>query len=342
MHKRAADEPVIDVIAVGGNLLLPPSRAGHGVAEQRRNARLIAAGIAEVVTTGARVVVTHGNGTQVGAMLLRSEYSAGRVYAEPLDFCVAATQGEIGYVLEDALRVELWRTTAPYPVVTLLTQVLVSPEAELQRPTKPIGPAYSERAAREKAAELGWKICGDDAHGYRRIVPSPAPLKIVQELAIRTLLQNGFVVVALGGGGIPVTWTDGQLRGTETVVDKDASSALLAAHLGADTLVFLTGTDCVYLDYDSDHPRPIETVTAAEMRRYLEAGEFHAGSMGPKVEAALAFISNGGRRAIIASPADLHGALEGRSGTCIAAAHDRREVVKQSADSDGRVEPIGR
>ena len=263
-------------------------------------------------------MITHGNGPQVGAALLRSERASDQVYAHSLDVCGATTQGEIGYLLQQSMHNALSEANLTRPVVTVLSQVVVrGDDPALSHPTKPIGPFYSRADAETKKRQLGWTIVEDAARGYRRVVPSPEPVEIIEEDVIRVLLSQGVLVIAIGGGGIPVVREGGCLAGIEAVIDKDRASALLAARLGVDLLVISTDADRVYLDYRRPGQRPVDRATAAEMERHLEAGQFPAGNMGPKIESALRFLRSGGSEVIITSSDRLCEAVTGTSGTHI-------------------------
>ncbi len=303
------------LIAVGGNSLIRAGEKGT-IAEQLANARRTATAIVAMMGAGDRVVVTHGNGPQVGAALLRSERASDQVYGLPLDVCGATTQSEIGYLLQQSLGNELARAGMAVPVATVVTQVVVSADdPALSRPTKPIGPFYTLEDAGERRARLGWQIVEDAARGWRRVVGSPEPLVIVEEQVIRRLLDSGVLVIALGGGGIPVVERDGGLHGIEAVIDKDRASALLAGRLGVERFVISTDADFVYLDYRKPSQRPLATVRADELERHLAAGQFPPGNMGPKVESVLRFIRGGGREAIITSIEHIRAAVAGRTGT---------------------------
>jgi len=303
------------LIAVGGNSLIRAGEKG-AIPEQLGNARRTAAAVVRLIAGGWRVVVTHGNGPQVGAALLRSERAAGQVYGHPLDVCDATTQGEIGYLLQQSLHNELAAAGIDRPVATVLTQVVVAADdPAMQKPTKPIGPFYSREEAEERRARLGWAIVEDAARGYRRVVPSPEPLEIVEAEVVRDLLERGVLVVAVGGGGIPVVRREGRLEGLEAVIDKDRASALLAARLGVDRFVISTDVDRVYLDYKQPGQRALARVTAAELDGYYRAGHFPPGNMGPKIESALRFLAGGGREVIITSFAHLEAAFAGAAGT---------------------------
>jgi len=307
------------LLAVGGNSLIRAGEKGN-VAEQFGNARRTAVEIAGLICAGYRVVLTHGNGPQVGAALLRSERAASQVPGHPLDVCDAATQGEIGYILQQSLINELSRAGLKVPVVTVLTQCVVSADdPAMQYPSKPIGPFYSRADAEERKRAFGWQIVEDAARGYRRIVPSPDPIEIVELEVIRDLVNDGVLVIACGGGGIPVVRSGSGLQGVEAVIDKDRASALLASSLSVDLFAISTDTDFVYLDYRKPTQRPLTYVTAAELEAYAKAGHFPPGNMGPKIESILRFLRNGGREAVITSYEYLTRAVAGLAGTHILA-----------------------
>lgn len=305
------------LVAIGGNSLIRATERGT-IAEQRANARRTADQLARLLTRGARLVLTHGNGPQVGADLLRSEIASDQAPPLPLDVCVAATQGEIGYVLAQALRESLYDLRIDTPIATIVTQIVVDErDPAFARPSKPIGPFYDADEARRRAHEFGWTLIEDARRGFRRVVPSPEPLAIVEIEAIRRLSASGVVVIAAGGGGIPVAQRHGQRAGVEAVIDKDRASALLARELGADTLLISTDVPNVYLNYRRPDQTPLGQLTASDAQRYLDAGHFPPGSMGPKIEAALRFLRDGGRVAIITSPERMLAALDGSAGTRI-------------------------
>jgi carbamate kinase len=307
------------LLAVGGNSLIRAGEKGT-IAEQLANARRTAAEIVKLVGDGYRIVITHGNGPQVGAALLRSERGASQVPGHPLDVCDACTQGEIGYLLQQSLETELHLARLDVPVVTLLTQVLVSlDDPAMQRPTKPIGPFYSRADAEERQRMFGWQIVEDAARGYRRVVPSPEPLAVLELEVIRDLVDRGVLVIACGGGGIPVVWENGRLRGVEAVIDKDRASALLAARLGSDLFVISTDTDYVYVDYKKATQRALRVVSPSELQKFADAGHFPPGNMGPKVESVLRFLKQGGWEAIITSDVNLSRAVAGLAGTRVSA-----------------------
>ncbi len=306
------------VIAIGGNSLIRDSRH-MTVLDQYRAAGETAHHIASLVRDGWRIVITHGNGPQVGFILLRSELARDVLHQVPLESCVADTQGAIGYQIQQTLENELRRRRMARPVATVVTQVEVSPrDPAFRNPTKPIGPFYSREDAAMHTEKDGWILKEDAGRGWRRVVPSPRPLAIVEEPVIREMLKRGIVVIAVGGGGIPVIRRrDGLFRGCAAVIDKDAASALLAARLAADTLVISTGVDKVAIRFGRPDQVELDRMTAAEARRHLRDGQFPAGSMGPKIEAALYFLRRGGRRVIITQPHLLEAAIRGRTGTTI-------------------------
>ena len=305
------------LVAVGGNSLIRAGEKGT-IAEQLANTRRTAVAIVGLIRLGYRLVITHGNGPQVGAQLLRSERASDVAYGQTLDVCGAASQGEIGYLLAQSLRNELAAQSIEVPVVSLVTQTLVSADdPAMQHPSKPIGPFYSKADAEDKRRQLGWSIVEDAARGYRRVVPSPEPVEIVELDAIRSLMEKGALVVSVGGGGVPVVSDHGELHGVEAVIDKDRASALLAAELGVDWFVISTDTDYVYLIYKKPGQTPLTLVTAEEMKKHLLDGHFPPGNMGPKVESVLRFLESGGREAVITSFEHLCEAVMGSAGTHI-------------------------
>jgi carbamate kinase len=311
--------PKTALVAVGGNSLIRAGETGT-VTEQLANARRTARAMVGLIRLGYRLVITHGNGPQVGAQLLRSERASDVVYGQTLDVCGAASQGEIGYLLEQSLRNELSDAGMDTPVVSLVTQTVVSPDdPAMQRPSKPIGPFYSRSEAEQRKRQLGWHIIEDAARGYRRVVPSPEPLEIVELDVIRSLMKLGVLVVSTGGGGIPVMRVGRQLQGVEAVIDKDRASALLASELAVDLLAISTDTDYVYLSYKKPDQQPLMWVTAAQLEEYHRAGHFPPGSMGPKVESAIQFLRRGGKQAVITTFDLLCDAVAGRAGTRIVA-----------------------
>lgn len=308
--------PPTVLIAIGGNALVRPSEAPTASAERTRVAETCRA-IGDVVSNGWRVVMTHGNGPQVGAALLRSERAAGEAYPLSLDLCVASTQGEVGYLLQQGLGSELAARGVRRSIATVVTQVVVDRhDPAFARPTKPIGPFYSVADLGVHRAR-GWTLVEEPPHGWRRVVPSPEPLEIVEESVIRALVDANVAVITLGGGGIPVVRDAYCLTGVDAVVDKDLASALLAKRLQVDRLILATDIDRIYLDFGTPKARGLDEVTVEDLRRYAAAGQFPAGSMGPKVDAVLRFVESFAREAIVCSLDQLRATLAGHAGTRI-------------------------
>jgi carbamate kinase len=305
------------VVAIGGNSLIRPGEKGT-LEEQRRNLQTTCEGIAAVIAAGYSTVVTHGNGPQVGDALLRSELAASQAEPLPMDACVAETQGSIGYLLQQALQETLPRRGLRRPVVTMVTQVLVSRrDPAFRNPSKPVGPFYNPDEAERRRRTLGWQMVEDPPHGFRRVVPSPEPKEIMELPAMQAALHSDALVIACGGGGIPVIFRRDRLVGIDAVIDKDRASALLAWELEAQLFLISTGVAQVALNYGTPDQRPLECLTAIQARRYLREGQFPAGSMGPKIEAALAYLERGGKLVIITSPENISEALHGMAGTRI-------------------------
>ncbi len=268
---------------------------------------------------GYRVLVTHGNGPQVGFILLRSELAKDKLHQVPLANCVADTQGSIGMQIAQSLRNAFVRKGKERDVAAIVTQVVVDPEdPSFRNPSKPIGPFMSEAEAKLHEEKDGWIVAEEATRGWRRVVPSPKPLEIIELPTIRTLLDSGTLVVAAGGGGIPVIYKpDGDLRPRPAVIDKDAASCLLARELHASVLIFSTDVDKAALNFGTEKQQDLDRVTVAECRQHLEDGHFAAGSMRPKIEAALEFLEAGGDEVIITQPHLIGGALRGIHGTHI-------------------------
>src|SRR5512147_1686138 len=304
------------LITLGGNAILPARGTGT-FEEQCAITRLTMQPIAALIRDGTEVVLSHGNGPIVGNILIRNEAARDQIPPMPLDVCGADSQGGIGYMMQNLLQNELRRAGLERPVTTLITQVVVDErDPAFRRPTKPIGPFYTEERARLLAREKGWTVVEDAGRGYRRVVPSPQPLEIVEIAAIRGMVEDGVIVIAGGGGGIPVSrqW-DGALHGVEAVIDKDLASSLLARLLGCDTLVIITGVDRVAVHFGKPEQRDLDVTTVEELEKYQKEGHFPAGNMGPKVQAAIEFIRGGGQEVVITAPEKTREALEGSAGT---------------------------
>jgi len=306
------------VVAIGGNSLIK-DKQHRTVPDQFAATQETSVHIADMVQQGWKVVITHGNGPQVGFILLRSELASDVLHTVPLDSCGADTQGALGYMIQQLLDNELLKRGVEIPVATVVTQVVVDAnDPAFDNPTKPIGPFYDEERARLYEREQGWVVVEDAGRGWRRVVPSPAPREIVELEAIRTLLRSGFVVIGVGGGGIPVIRDgEGNLRGVEAVIDKDYASSLLACGIDADLLLISTAVEKVYLNYGEPSQRPLDHLTVAEAKEYLREGHFPPGSMGPKIEAVIQFLEGGGQEALITSPENLLRAMKGETGTRI-------------------------
>lgn len=308
------------ILAIGGNSLIIDEK--HKTVQDQYQAIVqTCQHIAGFIKQGYRLVITHGNGPQVGFILRRSEIAKHELHEVPLDSCGADTQGAIGYQIQQALSNEMRSWTNAPPVVTVVTRTLVDrQDPSFQKPTKPIGSFMSEVEARQHQEKDEWTVVEDAGRGFRRVVASPIPKKIMEIDPIRNLLNAQMVVVAVGGGGIPVIeYEDGTTMGVEAVIDKDLATSLLAQELKADLLIISTAVDKVCLNYKKPNERALDRVTLAEIKQFLNEGHFAPGSMRPKIEAIIQFLESGGREALITDPAHLVPALEGKAGTWIIA-----------------------
>ncbi|MCP4675611.1 MAG: carbamate kinase [Deltaproteobacteria bacterium] len=289
------------------------------IENQERAAASICQQLLTLIERDYRLVISHGNGPQVGNLLLLNETGDESVPKMPLDVLVAQTEGSLGYFLQQAMLNELRQRSISKYVVTVVTQVLVDPKDEaFDKPTKPIGPFLSKKEAEKRRDELNWKIVEDVGRGWRRVVPSPKPTKVVQRHMIRESAEAGHIVIAAGGGGIPIIKKpDGRYEGTEAVIDKDLTSSILATQIGAEILIILTGVPYIYTGFAGSDQNEISAITAEQLRELYDEGEFPAGSMGPKVKAVIEFLERGGKRAIVTDPDTLPKALLGRGGTHI-------------------------
>jgi carbamate kinase len=304
------------LVALGGNAIL--QRGSTGTAqEQFDNVRTACGHLVRIIQQGHRIVITHGNGPQVGDILLKDEMAKDSLPPMPLDVCGAESQGMIGYMIQQSLRNELRKAGLNLRVATILTETVVDEnDPAFGHPTKPIGPFYTADEADQLREKRGWYVVEDSGRGYRRAVPSPKPVSIVQGEVIRELMDIGTIVVAAGGGGVPVTSGEDS-RGVEAVIDKDLGAAVLANVVKADVLMVLTDVPQVYLDYNKPGQRPLRNASVGQCKAFLEQGQFPPGSMGPKIESAIRFIESGGEAAIITSLEMAEEALAGKAGTRI-------------------------
>lgn len=316
-----AEKQKLAVVAFGGNALLRPEDRGTHE-EQLARAKQAARWLAEIVRHGYKLIVVHGNGPQVGNILIQAEEASTKIPPQPLDICVAQTEGSIGFMLQQAIRNRLESIGfSGAEVATILTEVEVDPnDAAFKRPTKPIGPFFTRYRAEALERDLGWTMREDAGRGWRHVVPSPRPLRILNIRTIERMLESASVVIAAGGGGVPVVkGRDGQWRGIEAVIDKDFASAIVAADLNADLFVVLTGVARVALDFGKPTQRFVDRLTVAEAEKHLADGQFPPGSMGPKIEAAIQFVRARQRQVLITDVDVLREALEGKDGTLIVA-----------------------
>jgi len=312
-------DPALVIVAIGGNALQGPgggAGAGEWFAALERNLPPLV----DLVANGSRLVLSHGNGPQVGDELRRMELARRVIPPLSLDICGAETQGSLGYAIQQVMGNLLRARGLSNPVATLVTQVVVdSKDPAFRNPSKPIGPFYGKIIARRYGREQGWHVTEDSGRGWRRVVPSPRPIRVVEAPLIRCFVEAGGIPITVGGGGIPVVEEAGRLRGVEAVVEKDRATAVIATALGADRLIFATGVEGVALDFGLPTQRFLDRMTVAEARAHLAAGAFPPGSMGPKIEAAIQFIEEGGRVAIITSLPLIGAAVRERAGTRLVA-----------------------
>ncbi len=312
--------PRLTVIAIGGNSLIRDEQH-KSVRDQYEAVVETSRHIAGIVQQGYNVVITHGNGPQVGFILLRSEIAekVAGLHPVPLDSCGADTQGAIGYQIQQALHNEFLQRGIDRQAVTVVTQVLVDQhDPAFQNPSKPVGSFYTKEEIDQKVAQEGWTVAEDAGRGWRRVVPSPMPVAIVELDAIKHLTEANFVVIAAGGGGIPVVRNnEGLLEGVAAVIDKDYATSLLATNLEADLFVISTAVEKVCVNYRKPDERGVDRMTVSEAKAYAEQGQFAKGSMLPKIKAAIAFLERGGQQALITNPESLERALAGDTGTRI-------------------------
>ncbi len=308
----------IAVVAVGGNALIK-DKAHQTVQDQYECAMDTMKHIVDMIEKGWDVAISHGNGPQVGFILRRSELARDVLHEVPLDYCGADSQGAIGYMFQKALRNEFKRRGMDKEAATVVTQTIVDKnDPAFQKPSKPIGTFMEKVEAQSRADKDGWSVVEDAGRGWRRVVPSPRPIRIVEADAIHALIKAGFSVVGVGGGGIPVIEDEnGDLQGVEAVIDKDFGSALLAKMIDADLFVISTAVEKVALNFNTPDQKWVNKMTVVEAKRYIEEGHFAPGSMLPKVQAIIQFLENGGKKALITNPEHISDALEGKTGTWI-------------------------
>jgi len=305
------------VVAIGGNALQKPGEKAS-VNNMLKNLEVASKYLVDLLDDEFSLIITHGNGPQVGNILLQQECAKDIVPPFPIDVNDAQTQGSLGYMIAQSIDNAMLKKGKRIPVCSIITQIIVDPnDSAFQNPTKPIGPFYTKEEAEKISKEKGWKMIEDAGRGYRRVVPSPKPIDIVEIEAIRTLVKSGMIVIAAGGGGIPVIRENGKLKGIEAVIDKDRASALLAKLLNVDLLLILTGVEKVCLNFGKPDQEELDRLTVTDALMYLNEGHFPKGSMGPKIEAAIDFVNLTGKECIITSMEKVKAALNGKTGTRI-------------------------
>lgn len=308
----------ITIVSIGGNTLIRKGEKGT-IEEQFEHTEKCMAYIAKMASQGKRIVITHGNGPIVGNIVIRNEAAKDIIPPMPLYICNADSEGGIGFMLQQALYNQLEKLNTHRDVATIVTQVVVDKnDPAFSKPTKPIGPFYTKEEAERIKQQKGWTIHEDSNRGYRRVVPSPKPLKVIEADIIKRLAMDGVIVIAAGGGGVPVVETnESKLQGIDAVIDKDLTTAVLANAIGAETFIDLTQTDSVYINYGKQNQKPLNRPPLSEVKKYLTRGEFPPGSMGPKIEAAIEFLETGGKEVIITTPELVEAAMKGKAGTRI-------------------------
>ncbi|MDH3216758.1 MAG: carbamate kinase [Candidatus Krumholzibacteria bacterium] len=307
----------LDVVALGGNAIIPAGKTGT-MQEQLAITQSAMNEITALLEHNRQVIITHGNGPIVGNIVVRNEAAKDTIPPMPLDVCGADSQGGIGYMIQQSLRNALHRRGLRREVVSIITQVRVDVhDPAFDNPVKPIGPYYTRDQADRLQRERGWITVGDSNRGYRRVVASPRPVEIIESEVIRRLVASGTIVIAAGGGGIPVVCLQGQCQGREAVIDKDATSALLAVDLGADRLIILTDVRAVYRDYGTPQATAITKISLGDVRTLIDEGFFPPGSMGSKLAAAVDFLEGGGKSVIICRSDEMMAAVNGESGTTV-------------------------
>jgi len=311
------DKP-ITIVSIGGNTLIRKGEKGK-IEEQFEHTEMCMTYVARLAVQGFRIAITHGNGPTVGNIVIRNEAARNIIPAMPLYICNADSEGGIGFMIQQTLYNQLKQLNIKREVATIITQVVVDKnDPAFLNTTKPIGPFYTKEEAVKNQKEKGWAIVEDSNRGYRRVVPSPKPIKVVEADVIKKLVLDGIIVVAAGGGGVPVVESlNGRLKGVDAVIDKDWATAVLAKEIKAETFIDLTSIDKVYINFGKPNQAGLDKLTLSEAIKYLDAGEFASGSMGPKIEAAIEFLEAGGKEVIITTPELLESAMEGKAGTKI-------------------------
>jgi len=306
------------VLAFGGNAIIRQGQYGE-IHSQFANTREVLEGIVEPVKKGAGLIIVHGNGPQVGYEMIRSQTAHPEAPELPLGVLVADTEGGMGYMIQQSLQNVLWKNNLKKPVVTILTQVVVDRnDPRLQNPTKPVGRFFTEEEAAQLSREKGWIMKEDSGRGWRMVVPSPEPIKIIERKTISRLVEDGVIVIAGGGGGIPIVVEEnGDFEGQDVVIDKDLTAALIGNSCNADTLIVATDINKVSLNFNTPEQVDLDRISIKEAEEYLEEGHFAEGSMGPKIKASIKFLQNGGKNVVICSPGQITEALEGQAGTTI-------------------------
>jgi carbamate kinase len=318
--ESAISDIKLAVLAFGGNAIIQRGQSGN-IHTQFSNTRRVLEGVVGIVSQGAGLIIVHGNGPQVGNELVRSEMAAREVPELPLGVLVADTEGGMGYMIQQCLQNVLWRHKIKKPVVTILTQVVCNrDDPRLKKPTKPVGRFFSKQEAKRLIEEKHWTMVEDAGRGWRLVVPSPEPIRIIEHKTIDMLVKQGIIVIAGGGGGIPITVEEnGDFEGQDVVIDKDFTASLIGLNVGADTLIIATDIRKVALNFNTPKQRYLNRMTVSEAEKYLAEGHFLEGSMGPKIEASIRFLRGGGKRVIITSPGRVGPALKGDTGTVIVA-----------------------
>jgi carbamate kinase len=305
------------IISIGGNTLIRKGEKGT-IGEQFEHTRAAMSHVYRLIDAGYNVVITHGNGPIVGNIVIRNEAVKDKIPPMPLYICDADSEGGIGLMIQQTLYNQLRRSGHSEDAVTVVTQVVVDrKDPAFSNPTKPIGPFYTKEEAEALEGERGWVVVEDSHRGWRRVVPSPRPIRTVEAHVIKMLAEAGVIVIASGGGGVPVIESNGDLQGVDAVIDKDLATSLLAREIGAEIFIDLTSIDRVYINFGMADQKGLERMTVEDAKRYLAQGEFAPGSMGPKIEAAIEFLESGGKEVIITTPELIDEAMDGRAGTRI-------------------------